>query len=427
MILNQNISVSSTFIDRLIHWANQFQYVSVLRSNPAGNYTYPGGIEYDQLVAIDAQFILKCSAGNAFQQLEEFKKLHAGKWIFGHLSYNLKEETEQIKSSHSDDIGFADLCFFVPSYLFIQQKGEWSYTGIEPFELIQEKIESLSTPTSVHSPVELTPLISRNTYLEKVSQMQWHIQRGDIYEANFCQAFTGTNKEFQPVDVFEALMKKAPTPFAAFYKNETSYLLSSSPERFIKKQGKKLLSQPIKGTAKRGKTKQEDDLIAQKLKNNPKEQAENVMIVDLVRNDLSHYAKKGSVSVPELFGTYHFPQVHQLISTVSSTLRQESDFIPALKKAFPMGSMTGAPKKRAMEIIEDLESFKRGLFSGSVGYISPQGNADFNVVIRSILHNSSNGKVMCPVGGAITIQAKPEEEYAESLLKAEAIIQLLKG
>lgn len=428
MILNQAISVSSTFINQLLYWSEQFSHVSVLRSNPDGDYTYPGGVYYDQLIAIDAEFVINCKAGNAFERLNQFRKQHTGKWLFGHLSYDLKQETEHIPSSHTEEIGFQDLCFFVPKYVFIQQNGKWFYTGGESFDTIQASVENFEIPeTKDHSSVELQPLISREVYLKQVAQMQWHIQRGDIYEANFCQAFTGINNQFNPLRVFEALMKKAPTPFAAFYKNNSSYLLSASPERFIQKRNDELISQPIKGTAKRGKSKEEDLQIAQTLKSNPKEQAENVMIVDLVRNDLSHYAQRGSVTVPELFGTYQFPQVHQLISTVSCMLKSESDFIPALKAAFPMGSMTGAPKKRAMEIIEELESFKRGLFSGSVGYISPEGNADFNVIIRSILHNTETGVVMCPVGGAITIQATPEEEYAESLLKAEAIIQLLKG
>jgi len=427
VILNQVISVSSTFINQLLHWADQFSYVSVLRSNPDGDYTYPGGTHYDQLIAIDAEFVLNCKAGNAFEKLDQFCRKHTGKWLFGHLSYDLKQETEHIRSSHPEKIGFEDLSFFVPKHVFVQQNGNWYYNGVESFETILASIESFKTPKIDHKPVELQPLITQEVYLKQVAQMQWHIQRGDIYEANFCQAFVGVNKEFNPLEVFDALMKKAPTPFAAFYKNNSSYLLSASPERFIQKKADELISQPIKGTAKRGKSKEDDLQIARALKSNPKEQAENVMIVDLVRNDLSHYAQRGSVTVPELFGTYQFPQVHQLISTVSCKLKSESDFIPALKAAFPMGSMTGAPKRRAMEIIEELESFKRGLFSGSVGYISPEGDADFNVVIRSILHNAETGTVMCPVGGAITIQATPEEEYAESLLKAEAIIQLLKG
>jgi len=421
------ISLTEFSIDQLYTWAQHFDYVAILRSNPDGNYTYPNGIDYDQIIGIGAVDVISCSANNAFHELDEFQKRHRGNWIFGHLGYDLKKETEQVLSHHPDEIGFADLSFFLPRYVFFEKRGSWFYAGELPFEEVSKQIVNQPEIDQHISPVSLEPLISKESYLEQVYTMQQHIQRGDIYEANFCQLFSGSTKHFKPLTAFKQLMALAPTPFAAFYKNKDSYLLCASPERFISKQGTKLISQPIKGTAKRGNSKDEDKAIANRLRQDPKEQAENVMIVDLVRNDLSHFAKKGSVKVPELFGCYAFPQVHQLISTVSAELENQADFIPALKAAFPMGSMTGAPKKRAMEIIEALESFRRGLFSGSVGYIDPNCDADFNVVIRSILYNANTGKVMCPVGGAITINAKPEKEYEESLLKAEAIISLLKG
>ena len=421
------ISTSDQFQDQLLAWTQHFEHAAILKSNPNGDYNYPGGNEYDQVIGIGAQDLITCSAGEAFEELKRFHRKHKSHWIFGHLGYGLKQETEQLESVHEDDIGFADLCFFTPEYVFFQKNGTWFYNGERAFDEVYQSIKGQSIPVHVHPAAVLTPLISKEYYLKQVQSMQHHIQRGDIYEANFCQVFTGNADQFEPLSVFQKLMHTAPTPFATFYKSKSSYLLCASPERFIRKHGTQLISQPIKGTAKRGSTKAEDERIADRLRHDPKEQAENVMIVDLVRNDLSRYAKKGTVSVPELFGCYPFPQVHQLISTVSAELEDEDDFIDAMKAAFPMGSMTGAPKKRAMEIIEELESFRRGLFSGSVGYISPNGNADFNVVIRSILYCAETGKVICPVGGAITINSDPEKEYEESLLKAEAIVRLLKG
>ncbi|PID89409.1 MAG: hypothetical protein CSB01_02115 [Bacteroidia bacterium] len=251
------------------------------------------------------------------------------------------------------------------------------------------------------------------------------MRRGDIYEINFCQEFFAEQVCINPEQLYNHLKKVSPTPYGCFYKTRNHYLLSASPERFIKKKGTKLISQPIKGTAKRGANKEEDDTIKHHLFTDAKERAENIMIVDLVRNDLSHTATKGSVKVEELCGIYSFPQVHQMISTVVANLRNDIHFVEAIKQCFPMGSMTGAPKIRAMKLIEQYESTKRGLYSGAVGYITPQGDFDFNVVIRSILYNATNKYLSFMVGGAITMQSNPEKEYEECLLKAKAIRKTL--
>ena len=214
-------------------------------------------------------------------------------------------------------------------------------------------------------------------------------------------------------------------PFATFFKSEHQYLLSASPERYLKKIGNKIISQPIKGTAKRSNSKTEDTRLKAALKTDPKERAENVMIVDLVRNDLSRISQKGTTEVEELCGVYSFKQVHQMISTISTQAPEESHPVDIIKNTFPMGSMTGAPKIAAMEIIEKEEESKRGLYSGSVGYFSPTGDFDFNVVIRSILYNQKQKYVSFSVGSAITSLAKPETELEECLLKAKAMRQVL--
>ena len=210
------------------------------------------------------------------------------------------------------------------------------------------------------------------------------------------------------------------------YKLDDKFLVCASPERYLKKVGSKIFSQPIKGTSKRNvKDTDEDEKSKKDLIESEKETSENVMVVDLVRNDLSKVCVEGSVKVEELFGVYSFPQVHQMISTVSGTVSAQVKFTDILKATFPMGSMTGVPKKRVMGLIEQYEKTKRGLFSGSLGYINPEGDFDFNVVIRSILYNQSAKYVSIQAGSAITYYSDAEKEYDECLLKIEAMKKVL--
>ncbi|WP_316933289.1 anthranilate synthase component I family protein [Pedobacter lusitanus] len=269
--------------------------------------------------------------------------------------------------------------------------------------------------------------MDRKTYLSKVNELREHIARGDIYEVNFCQEFFAENAAINPYEVYLNLNKLSPTPFSGFFKLHGKYILSASPERFLCKRGEQLISQPIKGTAKRSHNQIEDELIKTALKNNLKEQAENVMIVDLVRNDLTKSAIRGTVKVNELFGIYSFPQVHQMISTVSCRMNPELHPVEAIANTFPMGSMTGAPKVRAMELIEETECSRRGIYSGAFGYFDPEGDFDFNVVIRSILYNEEKKYLSFQVGGAITFASSAEAEYEECMLKASAMIKTLKG
>jgi para-aminobenzoate synthetase component 1 len=254
-----------------------------------------------------------------------------------------------------------------------------------------------------------------------------YIHKGDIYEANFCQEFYLENTVIDPEKTFIHLNDISKTPFTTFLKFDNHYLLSASPERYIKKTGSKIISQPIKGTAKRNKNKKEDDQLIKALENDQKERAENIMITDLVRNDLSKFANKGTVKVEELCKVYTFEQVHQLITTITCEVDETISPVKIIKKTFPMGSMTGAPKISAMKIIEELEDTKRGLYSGAVGYFTPGNDFDFNVIIRSILYNSENKYVSFSVGGAITAKSIPENEYEECLLKAKAMREVLEN
>ncbi|HUP11588.1 MAG TPA: anthranilate synthase component I family protein, partial [Niastella sp.] len=297
-------------------------------------------------------------------------------------------------------------------------------------ETIFHEICAIEPPVDPGQPAQ-TPInnrISREEYIRIIQQLQQHILHGDCYEINFCQEFFAEQVDMDSLQVYYALSNASPNPFAAYYKTGQQYLLCASPERYLKKKGRRIFSQPIKGTSQRNLNNISEDVrSATLLYNSAKDRAENVMIVDLVRNDLSKISEEASVKVEELFGIYSFPHVHQMISTVSGELRSDIHFIEAIKATFPMGSMTGAPKLRVMELIEQYEQTRRGIFSGAVGYITPDGDFDLNVVIRSIMYNAASKYLSFQAGSAITFYSDPEKEYEECLLKAAAIKKVLEG
>ncbi len=349
---------------------------------------------------------------------------------FGFISYDFKNTIEDLCSNHFDGIEFPEKHFFTPEILFkigensVEVLSSKSYTG-DSLEVVVSKVETTSIKEIQDIGVKITARISKKEYIKTIKHLKEHIQLGDVYEVNFCQEYFAPNVKIDPINIYIKLNRKSPTPFSCFVKCDDKYLISASPERYIQKAGNKIISQPIKGTAKRGETEVEDRAIKEFLFKDVKERSENVMIVDLVRNDLSKIAKKNSVKVDELCGIYSFPQVHQMISTVSAEIKKDIKFEEILKSTFPMGSMTGAPKIRAMKLIEKYEKTKRGLYSGTVGYINEKGDFDFSVVIRSIAYNSKNNYLSFMVGGAITNLSDPEKEYEECLLKARAMIEVL--
>jgi len=296
---------------------------------------------------------------------------------------------------------------------------------VELWKIIQELPTTPPSNLPTISPTKIKSRINKTDYLKTIDKIKNHLLLGDIYELNFCQEFYLENINLSPINLFEKFNKISKAPFSAFYRMDDKYLLCASPERFLKKQGLQIISQPIKGTIKRGATISENKKLTQELYESQKDRSENVMIVDLVRNDLSRICVPGTVEVKELFGIYSFSQVNHLISTVTGTLTPSSDFVDALKNTFPMGSMTGAPKVRSMKLIEEYEQSKRGLYSGAIGYITPEGDFDFNVVIRSMLYNAANGNLSFQVGGAIVNDSIPEREYEECLLKAAGIRRAL--
>ncbi|MBN2683558.1 MAG: anthranilate synthase component I family protein [Bacteroidales bacterium] len=381
--------------------------------------------KYEFLAGLGVIKDFKSCTTNIFHELREFHSNYKD-WLFGNFNYDLKNKIEKLESTHPDFINFPEISFFVPEWVLVINSNILSiiypkqYTENKAISLIEE-IQKTTIEKFKPKLIDFKPRFSKRDYLSAVGKIKNHIQAGDIYEMNFCQEFYSNKSKIDPYSTFNKLSDISPAPFSAFYKLKDKFLISASPERFLQKTGNNIVSQPIKGTCKRGKNEKEDRELAALLKNDIKEKSENVMIVDLVRNDLSKTAKKGSVRVSELFGIYKFPQVFQMISTVESELRKDLHFTDLIKGCFPMGSMTGAPKIRAMEIIEQYERTKRGLYSGSVGYISPEGDFDFNVVIRSLQYNQANSYLSYIVGGAITNKSIAENEYNECILKAEAL------
>jgi para-aminobenzoate synthetase component 1 len=425
--VSRNIEDVKTFTSKLIEWSKSIDDVVFLDSNQTRDLHS----SYDAILAVDALTALKTNVGDALKQLEEYQQ-NTNDWIFGYLSYDLKNEIENLNSQNEDGLNFPALYFFQPKKIFFI-KGNvitCSYLRMVDEEIdndFEEILNQALTENISEENIKIQSKLSRTDYIEKVNQALAHIHRGDIYEMNFCQEFFIEQHSLDPEACFRQLNHKARAPFTCFFKHENLYAIGSSPERYLKKQGKQIISQPIKGTAKRDSNPDLDFKLKNSLKSNPKEISENVMIVDLVRNDLSKVAHKGSVNVDELCEVYTYKQVHQMVSTISAQLREDVGLAEVFKATFPMGSMTGAPKISAMQIIEDLESTKRGLYSGCIGYISPEFDFDFNVVIRSILHNSTTKYTSLIVGSAITQAAKPELEYEECFVKAKALIEVLKG
>lgn len=423
----KQIDNPNAFKKQLFNWSQQFREITFLDSNVDYNLNSKYS-SYDLVLAVDAFMAIKTDYTNAFQDLYEYQS-RMKDWLFGYMSYDLKNDIEDLKSKNYDGLQFPDLYFFQPKKLFFLKGNqlEIQYLNMVDDEVEDDftEINQCSLFSMECSEINIQQRVSKEKYLGKVSKMLDHIHRGDIYEANFCMEFFAKDAKINPSQVYESLIAISEPPFAVYFKNKDNFLISASPERYLKKIDDKVITQPIKGTARRSFDLKLDEELKINLSKDAKERSENIMIVDLVRNDLSHTATKGSVQVEELCKVYTFKQVHQMISTIVSNVDTATSPIQLIKSTFPMGSMTGAPKISAMKIIEELEETKRGLYSGAVGYFTPNGDFDFNVVIRSILYNSSNQYLSFSVGSAITSLSIPEKEYEECLLKAKAMFEVL--
>lgn len=347
-------------------------------------------------------------------------------WRFGFLGYELRHEFERLSKGNPAIGQWPEAQFFEPEVVgTLDRAGNLTVYADEPEDVLALVLASEKSRKVGNTTLDFQPVETRESYLEAVRKLQKHIQRGDIYEVNYCTAFKAEYESLDSAQLFRQMTQATKAPFSAFVRMDQLELLCTSPERYILKKGDQLWSQPIKGTNRRlaeNNHVQERLLVADE-----KERAENVMIVDLVRNDLSRVAAKGTVQVEELFGVYPFKNVNQMISTVTCKTRTETSNWEIIQATFPMGSMTGAPKISAMELAERYEKTERGIYSGALGYIMPNGDFDFNVVIRSIALDAKQGVASAHVGGAITLLSIPEREYEECLLKAESLLQSAAG
>ncbi|HEU4719042.1 MAG TPA: anthranilate synthase component I family protein [Bacteroidia bacterium] len=397
-----------TSLSEIVHCSGHFPFACVLAANEAPERKFD----------ICAGFSL--SAERAETGFPSFPRTH--QFLFGHLSYDLKNHVEKLHSAYTDRIGFPGYGFFAPAYFFRASGDDIVSPGEDFFKAYSAKQNS---PREKFPREKIRHRTTKEKYISDVTKLKEHIRRGDIYEINYCIEFFAENVAIDPPSLFLRLNEISRAPFSALYRWKNAWLVCASPERFLEKTGDRILSQPIKGTRPRGKNEKEDAGLAEELLNDPKERSENVMIVDLVRNDLSKIAARGSVKVDELFGIYSFPNVHQMISTVSANVAEGKSTEDILRATFPMGSMTGAPKIRAMQLAEESENMRRGLYSGSVGYFTPEGDFDLNVVIRSIQWNAATGYLSFMTGSAITANCDPEKEYEECLLKAQTLLRAL--
>lgn len=418
----RTITVDPQIKQLLPAWGSRFRECIWLDSNNF-DQSYSS---FDAILAVDAFTQIVTGADGAFDRLDEYVT-HTQDWLFGYLSYDLKNDVEDLQSNNHDGLEFPDLFFFQPRKLFLLRGDvleiRYLQSADDEFDTDWADIQNVKL-TDRKGQVDVKARISPDDYLSRVSQMQEHISRGDIYEANFCMEFYA-HAQIDPLLVYQKLNDISQPPFACFLKSDHHFAMCASPERYLRKQGDIIISQPIKGTARRSEDPQTDAQIKSGLTQSLKERTENIMITDLVRNDLSRTASRGSVRVEELCGAYTFRQVHHLISTIVSTVKPGIRPVEVLRTTFPMGSMTGAPKVSAMQIIEKLEATKRGLYSGSIGYFTPAGDFDFNVVIRSILYNAKKRYVSLSVGSAITSASVAGQEFDECLLKSRAMVRAL--
>ncbi|WP_461137729.1 aminodeoxychorismate synthase component I [Spirosoma pomorum] len=417
---------------RALAWAvsASTEFVALLNNN---HIQYPND-PFPNRLFVGAKRVISCTTlygvgPDVFQQLYEAQQERPSHWV-GYLGYDLKNQLEQLTSRNPYRLHFPDAYLVEPKWIidFLEQEITVQGDGAQVvLNAIRAFEYTATTAVAVDKKTLIQCRVLPDEYQSNVRRIQEYIQAGDVYELNYCIEFFAEQCQLDPLSTYQALNRRSPMPFSTFLKLGDQYIMGASPERFLKKEGQRVLSQPIKGTTRRGNTPDEDAMLRSQLLNSEKERAENLMIVDLVRNDLARSAETGSVQVDELFGIYSFQYVHQMISTVSAWQRSDVPWTDVIRNAFPMGSMTGAPKIRAMEIIDELEVSRRGVYSGAIGYVTPDNNFDFNVVIRTLLYDVQQQIASFSVGSAITYDADPAQEWAECLLKASAIRDVLTG
>ena len=417
---------TSSFKTKLLKWAQKYCHVLWLDSNNSQD-TYG---KYKAVLAAGMHSHIKITdTTSSFYKLKTYHK-NTKDWCFGYLSYDLKNDIESLVSEHEDALEAPEIYMFQPKKVFLifENHVEMQYLKTYEKEINTDfkAIQNINAFSCHENTCTITPRWSKTAYINQVETIKRHIARGNVYEVTCCQEFFSKGK-ISPLETYHRLNAMSSPPMASFIKLKDLYVLSASPERYLQKKGSRIISQPIKGTIKRGLNIIEDNAFKQQLMTDEKERSENIMIVDLVRNDLSKIAKKGTVKVDELCGIYTFKQVHQMISTISAEVKKNIHPVDIIKATFPMGSMTGAPKLSAMKLIDMLEITKRGIYSGAVGYFTPDNDFDFSVVIRTILYNAQKKYASFSVGSAITAKSDPHKEYEECLLKGYAMVKALQA
>ena len=352
---------------------------------------------------IQSEFVLNFPlSADGWEKAQSWLDQEKGNCIFSLLSYEAGFQHLDVELKNNP---------IQPALLFIVPK------SIEWFAENENNIENNKLQSLPFSPVE-----NEESYYQKLNTIKAHLMRGDYYETNYCTQLIAEVSELNPYQLWLKLFQSNPAPHAAYAQWKAHHLMCLSPERFIQKKGETLISQPIKGTIKKGSTPDEDQILKNQLTHSVKDNTENTMIVDLVRNDLSKIAQKGSVKVAELAHIYSFPKLHHLVSTVQCQTKPSINFTSIMAAMFPMGSMTGVPKKNAVNSMHELETNPRGWYSGTLGIILPNGDFDFNVIIRSIYWNRNTQQASIGIGGAITLHSNFKEEYQECWLKAQSLI-----
>lgn len=407
-------TISKEWVTQLLKWADiKYPYVAYFNPN---DQPYPeGGFKH------------LLFAGETAVSLDNIESLPSGYPKAGIISYDQKNRYEKLSSSNPSFFPSPDSLFFTPTLSVEIQGNEAILKHPHPEKIYQAVSQHKQEIGFSSSFSHIKCSHNQESYRHVFEKIQEHIVQGDIYEMNYCMAYNGTFSAIDPVDLYWDLCKISPMPFSAYFKAGDLVVVGASPERFLKKKGNLLIAQPMKGSIRRGHTAQEDAFLRKSLLLSEKERAENLMIVDLMRNDLSKIAQTGKIAVNELFGVYAFKQITQMISTVSCVLKDDINFARIIESTFPMGSMTGAPKIKCMELIDHYETFKRSWFSGTLGYIDEDGDFDFSVIIRSIILDRRSEKFYFGVGSAITYDANPEDEFQECLLKAQALLRVLEN
>lgn len=418
-------NIRPSILKQALYWSSRYDTSCLLQSNGfADAYS-----KVEWMLAVGKIDEFTSNGVDTFEKLDAFRSRYPNNWIPGFFGYDLKNEIETLSTAFDDGLSFPDAYFFIPQTVLSFENGCLSIQTTGNPDHIYAQIIATKIPRAIDEypffKGAFKKRMSKEEYARAFAHMKQHIARGDIYEVNLCQEFYAENCTIDPHQVYDRLSTVSPTPFGCFFSMDDRYILSASPERFLAKRSGTLISQPIKGTARRGGSDKEDQKIKADLLSNPKEIAENVMIVDLVRNDLTRSAAPGSVAAERKLEVHSFKQVHQLVSTITCRKNDDLSDLTCIENTFPPGSMTGAPKISAMKLCDRYEQSKRGVYAGAIGYFAPDGDFDFNVVIRTLLYNATNRYLSFHTGGAITFEADADREYEECLLKAKGILEAL--